>query len=409
MKTKAFLTSLLAVAVAIGASAQSYYDDDIYYDASKDTKAKQEIAAHKKAVEQERIRQQQQRDNEMAYWRAVVNQSGNYNPELGGDDYAAADTYALPGTGSARNVDEYNRRGAYAPSAQYGDSTAGADDFAYTRRIERFHNGDVIASANDPDLVDYYYAAEQSQPDVNIYLVSPGWSSWWGPSWYYDPWYYDPWWPRSYWSWNYWGPSWSWGWNSWYGWNFGFSWGWGPSWAWGGPCWGWGGHHYGWGGHGWGGGWAYNPGNYAPQGRQSTGVRNGYTGLSSRVGSPFGGSRGRAGSNVSRQSLGNYRPGGSSSSSAAVAGNSNGSYRPGASSTYTAPSKSGNSSNSNSSTSVRRTTRSSSSSSSSYNSSRSSSSSSRSSSGWSSGGSSSSRSSGGGGGGGGHSSRGGRR
>ena len=57
--TKAFLTLSLCVG-ALSVSAQGFYDDDIYYDASKDTKAKEEIAAHKKAVEEERIRQQQE-------------------------------------------------------------------------------------------------------------------------------------------------------------------------------------------------------------------------------------------------------------------------------------------------------------------------------------------------------------
>lgn len=148
--TKAFLTAFLCGAAAT-ASAQGYYDDDIYYDASKDTKAKEEIAAHKKAVEEERIRQQQQYEAELAYWRSLANQQSTYNPNLGGGDYAAADTYALPGTGSARNVDEYNRRGKYASSSQTGDTTAVDDNFTYTRRIERFHNGDIIPMSRIPN------------------------------------------------------------------------------------------------------------------------------------------------------------------------------------------------------------------------------------------------------------------
>lgn len=342
--TKAFLTAFLGAA-AVSASAQGYYDDDIYYDASKDTKAKEEIAAHKKAVEEERIRQQQQYEAEMAYWRSLANQQSNYNPDLGGEDYAAADTYALPGTGSARNVDEYNRRGTAASSsrATSAPGTSDSEDFTYTRRIERFHNGDIIASTNDPALVDYYYSSAASQPDINIYVVNPGWNSWnswgWGPSWY------DPWWPSSpYWAWNYWGPSWSFGWNSW--WGPSWSWGWGPSWGWGGPAWG-----PGW-GPGWGpawGGWAWQPGNYTPRGRQSTGIRNGYTGLgASHPGSPFNtGTRGRSGSSVTRQSLGNYRPG-SSSSTPAYNGGSMGNYRPGSSSAPAYSPSNNNGSNTNS-------------------------------------------------------------
>lgn len=341
--TKAFLTAFLGTAT-LCASAQGYYDDDIYYDASKDTKAKQEIAAHKKAVEEERIRQQQEYEAEMAYWRSLANQQNTYNPNLGGGDYAAADTYALPGTGSARNVDEYNRRGsASTQTASKAGSSVADDDFTYTRRIERFHNGDIIASANDPELVDYYYSSASSRPDINIYLVNPGWNSWgWGPSWY------DPWWPSSpYWAWNYWGPSWSFRWNSWWGPSWSWGWGgpgWGPAW---GPAW----------GPGWGG-VAWRPGNYAPNGRRSTGIRNGYTGLgSSHPGSPFNygvgnnsGNRGRGGSGLTRQSLGNYRPG-SSSSGSRPAGNqgSMGNYRPGSSSapSYT-PSHNSGSGNHNS-------------------------------------------------------------
>ncbi len=338
--TKAFLTLSLCVG-ALSVSAQGFYDDDIYYDASKDTKAKEEIAAHKKAVEEERIRQQQEYEAQMNYLRSLANRQNTYNPNLGGGDYAAADTYALPGTGSARNVDEYNRRGAYASSSSDSATSALAndDEFAYTRRIERFHNGDIIASVNDPELVDYYYSTA-SQPDINIYVVNPGWNRWnygwnyWGPSWY------DPWWPSSpYWAWNYWGPSWSLGWNSW--WGPSWSGGWGPSWGWGGPGWG-----PGW-GPAWGGG-AWHAGNYTPRGRQSTGIRNGYTGLgSSHPGSPFNTTNGRrSGNTVTRQSLGNYRPGSSSSSSPAYNG-SMGNYRPGSNSApATAPSYNNNSGNS---------------------------------------------------------------
>ena len=286
--------------------AQGYYDDDVHYDASKDTKAKEEIAAHKKAVEEERIRQQQQYEAELAYWRSLANQQSTYNPNLGGGDYAAADTYALPGTGSARNVDEYNRRGKYASSSQTGDTTAVDDNFTYTRRIERFHNGDIIADVKDPELVDYYYSSAASQPDIKYISCKFRMEFWggvrrgmirggrhrrighgitgpvvvvrlelmvgsvmvmgWGSDGVPDgDLLGDPLGVR---------------------------------------------HGHGVGGPGWGPGWggvAWHRGNYTPNGRQSTGIRNGYTGVgSSHPGSPFNSrTNGRAG-NVTRQSLGNY-------------------------------------------------------------------------------------------------------
>lgn len=231
---KTFLGSLaiLSVSSGITVSAQGYYDDDIYYDASK---AKKEKEA--KALE-----------------RAKAVARSNYRPSQSIADYAAADTYTV-NSGSTRDVDEYNRRypttvKEQTDSISLDQLTAGAD-FANTRRIERFSNPDIITGSNDADLQDYYYASAQSSDPttvVNINVVDPwyyggAWSPWytgWYSGWY-RPWHYgwyDPWYSPS-WSWG-WGPSWSW------------SWGWGPGWGWSpgwgswhphpghGPSWGWG-------------------------------------------------------------------------------------------------------------------------------------------------------------------------
>lgn len=291
------LTSLFAGGF-IMSHAQGFYDDDIYYNPAKDTKAKQELAdkAAKKATQK------------AAQY--------NYDPTLGGHDYYGADAYQVVGT-SARDVDEYNRRGAYAPA----DSTlvgAGGDDFTYTRRIEKYHNGDIITDLNDPELVEYYYS---SQPDVNIIINAPGygWGSPWGYNYYAwnSPWYWNSW------DW-YWGPSWSWGWGGpGWGWGPSWSWGWGPGWGWGGPVWGPGWGYPGW-GPSWGPSWTYNPG--SSTGRRPVGIRNGYTGVGNNSLRPSGSSAPNRGG-ITHESLGNYRPGSSAGRPSHNQGNNN-TYRP---------------------------------------------------------------------------------
>lgn len=224
------------------ASAQGYYDDDIYYNPSKDKQAAKPTATV----------------------------PATYTPAA--QSYAPADTYVF-NTGSTFNVDDYNRRGQFLVSdTTYADTTA-VDYFANTRRIERFHNSDVVVNSGDDALISYYY----TQPStINIYVDN-------------DPWYFPRWsWSWAYtnplynWSWGYydpwWNPVWGWSWSSYWGpgWGPSWSWGWGPSWAWGwGPGWrpgwypGWGpgwhpghgpGHGPGWHpGHGSGNHWAYRP------------------------------------------------------------------------------------------------------------------------------------------------------
>ena len=247
---------LFYIAVAAGLisslplRAQGYYDDDIYFNATKVKKENAEKA--KKAAEE----------------RAAANYVKNVS-----QDFPGADTYQITGD-TTRDVDEYNRRGPSA-SSNYSQGSAVTDsllngDFAYTRRIERYHNPNIVEGSDDADLQYLYYNDEQelqkaaaSVTQVNVYIDSPwGWSwpywtsRYWGPSWSVN-W---GWWP----TWG-WGPSWSWGWDpfwagSWgwsigwgpgwgFGWNYG--WGWGPGWGYGG----WWGHHHAWGGPSWGGGW----------------------------------------------------------------------------------------------------------------------------------------------------------
>lgn len=196
--------------LSVTATAQDYYDD-IYGGARKSRPAKQKTV--------------------------------DYQTQ----DYAPADSYAPSGSLNM-DVDTYNRRGQFLVSDSVASDTASmGDTFAYTRRIERFHNPEVVTESGDTTLCDYYYSSP-AQSEVNIYLVdnSPyypyswawrygnpwywnvygpayvGWGSWWGG--WYAPFWYDPY-P--------WGWSWGWTWTpGWGGWGPGWRPGWGPSVAW---------------------------------------------------------------------------------------------------------------------------------------------------------------------------------
>lgn len=153
-------------------------------------------------------------------------------------------------SGAERDIDEYNRRGIFATGNQQqaAATTSLADslgDFAYTQRIERFYNPDVVVGSSDPTLAGLYYA--QPAQEVNIYINDPGvywgyapsWSWGWGPSAYYrNPWspYYGP-----YYGWGVGSPSWNLSWSLGWGWGWDFGWGFGPGWGW---NWGWGGGYY---------------------------------------------------------------------------------------------------------------------------------------------------------------------
>jgi hypothetical protein len=234
MKYRFFpMLGLMALLAAPLAQAQDY--DDIYYDASSAPKEVKTVKVNKPA-------------KTVAVYGEIP------------DRYkvAAQSNYSLE-----RDVDEYNRRGAYDPEYAItldGDTifhtdTLYEESFANTRRIERFYNPDIVILSDDDDLVELYY---DESPTINLIVgsdygyASYGWASsyypWytgWYEPWYtgwYDPWYswYSPWhysWygPRL-WNWNYWGyrPWYS----SYWGWNHG--WGWHHNWGWSGNY----GHHY---------------------------------------------------------------------------------------------------------------------------------------------------------------------
>lgn len=271
---KVMLLAFMLTGSCIASYAQ--YDDDIYYNPSKDKKA--QVTSVKKSQPQQSY--------------SGYNTASQYNPNLGGADYASADSYSVAGT-SDRDVDEYNRRGSYSAADTLNSTASGqGDDFKYTRRIEKYYNEDIIADVNDPELVEYYYS---TQPDVTINIVAPGYG-WFSPWYWNDPWYWNAWGP--YWSWG-WGPSWSWGWGPAWSW----SWGWDPFWSWG---WGYPGWGPGWGG----GGVAWRPTDYAPNGRRAgQGIRNGYTGIAHN--SRPGLNNGRV-NGLAQGAAGNFRPGSSS-------------------------------------------------------------------------------------------------
>ena len=269
MKKYRILAMVGMMALATGSMlAQDY--DDIYYDASKS-----------KTVEIKSKSSKQPK---------TVAVYGNVPEKY---KVAVESNYRVE-----RDVDEYNRRGAYDPTTVvdyevdingdtifYGD-TIYEEAFANTRRIERFYNPDIVILSDDNDLVELYY---DESPTINLivgsdwgYGSSYGWSGGFFDSYYYpwytgwyDPWYmgwYDPWyWHHSWYSPYYYG----------YYWRPGFYWGWTYS-----PWW-----HYGsgwWYGHDYwahSGGWNpgirphhdgnTRPGSVRPSGNWNTGHRTG--------------------------------------------------------------------------------------------------------------------------------------
>ncbi|MDE7458951.1 MAG: hypothetical protein K2M77_08815, partial [Muribaculaceae bacterium] len=157
------LSAALIASVSSLAMAQGYYDDDIYYDASK---KKAELKAQKQA----------QQKNTRATYMVTGNASTG--------DYQSADTYEVPAVSSLNvDVDTYNRRN----QTQTGSAVTGYNgDFTYTQRIERFHNPDAVAGSNDEELKAVYSYAMQQPQNINVYVIND-----------VDPW-------------NYFGPSWSW-------------------------------------------------------------------------------------------------------------------------------------------------------------------------------------------------------
>ncbi len=332
--------ALAAVLTSVAASAQGYYDDDIYFDPSK---AKKEQPAQKKQPAQQQAAQQ---PTQFYY------DGASYVPWTGAGDFQAADSYAPAGT-STRDVDEYNRH--YAGSDLPADSISleqleeMSASMSNTRNLARFHNSDAARQAYADGDADGYYADAQGYYDqgynagynaglsssattVNLTVGSCwpyyGYNSWRWP--YYTSWGWNPWY-NPYYSWT-WAPSWDWGW----GWAPAWSWGWGPSWSWGwGPSW------------GWGGAWVWAPPRYynnppgatrpnRPMGNGSYANRPGAWGGSTR--GSIANSNGRRPSNGSNATAGTSRPGYSAPiGRPSTAGSSSGTYSRGRAG-YTTPS-----------------------------------------------------------------------
>lgn len=220
---------LCAVSVGI-VDAQSYYEDDIYYDSKRNKKSN--------GVKRSTSNVETSRGNVTATtspeWTFGGSSSVPYSYQVVGSDSYSSDS------GYVRDVDEYNRR--YSLDDAAATVSTDDDDFTYTRRIERFYNPNIVSDSGDDDLVDYYYNSTASQPaTVNIYVNDYA-NPWWG----YSTWNYP-------WTWNSWyGPSWSLSWNSAWGWNASWNWGWSPVWypAWRPyhyyPCYGYHPHHHYW-------------------------------------------------------------------------------------------------------------------------------------------------------------------
>lgn len=218
----------IAVAMTLAAPVRALvYDDydDIYYNADK---AREK--AEKKAIETAKKAQ------ENAQRAAQVAAAANYVPNEV-VDYADPSTISVDTSGGLNvDIDTYNRRGQFlVADTIVAEPTVDADTYAYTRRIERFYNGDVVNASGDQTLIDSYYSAPES-PDINVYVINstPFAYGAYNPYSWYNPW--NSWaWTSPYWSSWYYSPSWSftWGYDPWFSWGFG----WGPSWGWGAPSW----------------------------------------------------------------------------------------------------------------------------------------------------------------------------
>ncbi|MDE5658786.1 MAG: hypothetical protein K2I25_07100, partial [Muribaculaceae bacterium] len=195
------ITLMLAAAGSMTSVAQSYYDDDIYYDASKDVKKKAETVQKK----QPKVQNANRGNTSAAYQYLtatdgtvyIVDDQGNAYP-VTAQNIPGSDLYTVY-TDNTRDVDEYNRR--YQSVDTIAADSLYRDSFANTRLIERFSNPTIVSESNDQELIDYYAATQPAQ--INIYVDTPAYYGWNYLSPYYRPYGY----------WN----SWSWGWDPWYG------------------------------------------------------------------------------------------------------------------------------------------------------------------------------------------------
>ena len=119
-----FLSLITALLLGSGWAIAQDYEDDIYYDGKSEVKTTRPT----KVVTQ--------RQN-----------MGNYYGEL------STTVTPLSGVVNGRDVDEYNR---HTDRYYMEDDTVYLDNesFANTKRIERFHNPDIVIRSNDPELIE---------------------------------------------------------------------------------------------------------------------------------------------------------------------------------------------------------------------------------------------------------------
>lgn len=220
---------LAFAAMAIGltfASAQNYYDDDIYFDPSKATK-------------------KEQKSVNTSYDNAYGNYTTITTTPTGTTitNYPGPETYTVVTT-NTRDVDEYNRRGGYESADLSQDlAVVSSDPYYYSRQLARFDNPDLLTQIND-SIAQEIALSDPEIINVTINNYSTGYNS---PNYWLNPW---PWSYRwgygysSYWSNLYWnsvwypGLSWTWACDPFWGW------GWNPGWVpafppgCGGPVWG---------------------------------------------------------------------------------------------------------------------------------------------------------------------------
>ncbi|MEZ3577937.1 MAG: hypothetical protein K1W01_10640, partial [Muribaculaceae bacterium] len=204
------LTLFLTVASVLSQATAQDYDDDLYYSPSRAAKEQKKQAQEIQRRRDEAVRQAASEQSSRRYY----------------DDFESADKYSTSASRPLQmDVDAYNRRGAAETSAKNSPEQA---DFNYTRRIERYHNPDVVINSGDTALMDYYYSTP-SQQDINVYVINSIEPA--SYAWNYNPWNSWGWntWPYYSWGWPSYRPYWSisWGFDPW----FDLSWGWGPSWG----------------------------------------------------------------------------------------------------------------------------------------------------------------------------------
>lgn len=139
LRPKALILPVALCATAMLASAQGYYDDDLYYDASKAKKEAPKTVATKPS--KAATPSQPGAASGMYYYDGAA-----YVPWDSVGDFQAAGVY-LPSGGSTRDVDEYNRRGAYQTAAPDSISLQDFEAMSATEHLARFGDSQVAKEA----------------------------------------------------------------------------------------------------------------------------------------------------------------------------------------------------------------------------------------------------------------------